>query len=470
MKTSLGLVLSLLLFFQIEGMSLAQPIASPEADQAFQVALRAFESQDYALAFYGFRDVYELEPVHLRTTAAYLMAGKSLYRLGNYLPAIELLEDFGTQYPTSRYLSEASSLIIASRTALQRVEFEDHAIRIGLALPLSPNEFDVTRSIYQGVELAVDSYNLQNDQKIKIIFRDTGDSSEGARSAVSALIDHGVSAIIGPLYSDQVNAVAPVTEAGQTVLIAPLATEGDLTLERNYVFQVNTTLAERGRSIANQAIDYLNLKNLGIVVESGDDVSIEMAHGFIEELDAHGFQPTFTYEVTSSSDWARLAQLIQIDSLSTVDGIYFSVYHDNQNEASRFIQDAVSSLGHTRLRPYILGPSAWHSLNLARLGTSLAAFYVDVYYLSEKKMDVRRFIRAYMEAYDGIEPDRLAYVGYDVAGMLLENLVRGGTLRENLMNASLYEGVGIRIQFGEERRNTALYLFEHTPGGAQLVR
>ncbi len=470
MKTFLGLVLSLLLSFQFTSMSYAQPVDLPEAEQNFQVALRAFESQDYAVAFYGFREVYELDPAHLKTTAAYLMAGKALYRLGNYLPAIELLEDFRAQYPTSRYLLEAASLIRASKTELQRVEFEDNIIRIGLALPLTPDEFAVTRSIFQGVKLAVDTYNLQSEQKVKIIFRDTGDSSEGARSAATALVDQGVSAMIGPLFSDQVAAAAHVTEAEQTVLIAPLATENNLTQDRRHVFQVNTTLAERGRFIARQAIDYLNLTDFGIVTEAGDDVSKEMARGFTEELDVRGFRPVFTYEVTSSADWPRLAQLIQIDTLSAADGIYFSVYHDNQNVASRLIQDAVSSLGHRRLRPYILGPSAWHSLNLARLGTSMAAFYVDVYYLSDKRMNVRRFIRAYMESNEGMKPDRLAYVGYDIAGMLLENLERGGSLRENLMSASLYEGVGIRIQFGEERRNTALYLFEYTPGGPQLVR
>lgn len=447
----------------------AQPVRSPDAEQEFQVALNAFESGDYASAFYGFRNVYERIPVHVKTTAAYLMAGKSLYRNGDYLAAIQLLGEFQTQYPTSQYTEASERLQVMAQRDLQRVAFNENAVRLGLALPLTASEFAVTQSLFRGVRFAVDSYNREQDQKVKIVFRDTQDSSSGARSAVNALLEEEVAAIIGPLFSEQVLTVARMTEQNQTVMVAPLATDPSLTEGRRNLFQVNATLAERGRFIARQAITYLNLKDIGIVTEAGSDVSQEMARGFKQELAQNGITPQFTYEVKSTFDWSRLPQLIGRDILSGVEGIYFSVYRDNESEASRFIQDGVNSLYQAALNPAVLGPSAWHSLNLDQLGGQIKVFYSDVYYSSENRMSIHRFTQAYKESNQGAEPDRLAHIGYDVTRFLLNHLTRGGSLTDHLLGAPLYEGIVMRIQFGEQRRNTAMYLFEHTPGGAQLI-
>lgn len=98
----------------------------------------------------------------------------------------------------------------------------------------------------------------------------------------------------------------------------------------------------------------------------------------------------------------------------------------------------------------------------------MRVFYVGVDY-QNTRMEARRFIRAYRQSHEGVEPDQLACIGYDITGLLLENLGRGGDLADHLLNAPPYEGVRMRIQFGEKRHNTALYLFEHTPIGPQLV-
>ncbi len=447
----------------------AQPVSISDPEQIFESGLDSFESGDYSEAYFRFREIYERERVHRKTTAAYLMAGKSLHRLGEYLTAIQLMEEFQAQYPDSRYFAEARDLIAAARQDLQYAGWNDGAIRLGLAFPLSAGELAITRSVFAGIRLAVDAYNRRNEQKIKILFRDTGSTDEGARFAAGSLVEEGVSVIIGPLFSGQVHAAAGVTEASGTVLIAPLATDPTLTEGRRYVFQANATLSERGRSIARQAVEYMNLEAIGIVEEAGSEVSREMAYGFTEELDAYGLMPQFTYKVGSSFDWNRLPQLIGRDTLSSADGIFFSVYHDDQTEASRFVQNGVSGLQAAGLTPYILGPSPWLTLNIDRLGTAMKVYYVGVDYQSTR-MRVRRFDQAYKEAHGGSEPDRWVYIGYDIAGLLLENLEGDGDLAGDLKRAPLYEGVRMRIQFGEARRNTALYLFEHTPAGPQLVR
>ena len=98
----------------------------------------------------------------------------------------------------------------------------------------------------------------------------------------------------------------------------------------------------------------------------------------------------------------------------------------------------------------------------------MRVFYVGVDY-QNTRMEARRFIQAYRQSHADAEPGQLVYMGYDITGLLLENLGQGADLADRLLSAPLYEGVRMRIQFGEQRYNTALYLFEHTPIGPQLV-
>jgi len=470
MKKSLISVWIVLIAVKMACVVQAQPKRSAEAEQVFQVALDAFKSGNYLAAYAGFRDVYEKVPVHTKTTVAHLMAGKSLYRLSDYVLTVDLLEEFIVEYPSSNFVEEATRLIAAAKRSLQNIEISENAIQVGLALPLSSVEFATTRSMFLGLQLAVNAYNKQYEQKVRLVFRDTKKTSAGARSAVSSLIDSGVSVIIGPLFSDQVDAVADMTELSQIVLIAPLATDTDLTEGHRHIFQVNATLEDRGRSIARHAMGYLNLARIGIVTEAGNEVSEEMAQGFISELAENGMNLKFIYEVESSVDWSRLPSLIGRDTLSVVDGIYFSVYHHDERHRSRLIQDGVNSIIQTGLRPTILGPSTWKYLNLDILGASMKAFYVDIYYENDNRLDVQRFVQSYKESYEDSTPDLFAYIGYDVMGVLLENLDKGGVLIDHLLDAPTYEGVRMRVQFGEDRRNSALYLFEHTPDGPQLIR
>ncbi|MDE2771357.1 MAG: ABC transporter substrate-binding protein [Bacteroidota bacterium] len=448
----------------------ALPRQSVEVEEAFAAALGAYEAEDYAGAFFGFRDVYERDPVHTKTTAAHLMAGKALYRHGDHQAAIDLLQEFIREYSSSRYREEAERVIAAARIGREHKRVNDSAINLGLALPLSRDELPLTQSIFSGVQLAIENYNSRHDPKIRIVFRDTKNSEAGARSAANALVNEGVSAIIGPLFSDQVHSAARSVEQQQTVMIAPLATDGQITRGRRYVFQVNATLAERGRYTARQAVDYLKLRDIGIIVEADNPMSEEMARGFEEELGARELTPTFVYQVGPDSDWIRSPNVISSDSLRAVEGIYLAIHRDNELDASRLVGRTVINFRRRGVRPIILGSLAWPSLDLNNYNLSMPIYYTDVYYVNDLSRSVRNFVQKYEVTNGGAAPDRLAYVGYDVASMILENLDEGDISRERLLGASLYEGLSIQIQFGDNQRNTEFYFFRHTPNGPQRVR
>ena len=95
--------------------------------------------------------------------------------------------------------------------------------------------------------------------------------------------------------------------------------------------------------------------------------------------------------------------------------------------------------------------------------------YAGVFHVKELSNAVRSFRQSYRILSRGAEPDRLAYVGYDVMKALLNQLGEPGSLVVNLKQAAMYDGLGTRIRFDDRQRNTALYFFNHGPGGGVLA-
>lgn len=447
----------------------AQLAPETDVDVQFEAALASFESEEYAVAFYGFRQLYERVPEHSKTTAALLMAGKALYRLGEYEPCIELLGTFRTRFPSSSYLQEAERVSAFARLEMGKGVVQSEALRVGIALPLSSGAHTLTQSLFNGIHLAVNDHNVRQLPLVQLVFRDTRNTADGARSAVNELVKEGVTAIIGPLFSDEVLSAAREAERARTVLIAPLATDEDITRGRSYVFQANATLAERGRYMAREAAKNLQIATVGIVAELGNEVSEAMARGFAQEAERHGVSVEFNVRLRSSSDWLRLPELIGIERLSMVDGLYLSVHREQERDVELIVQGALTRLSRATSSLQILGASAWHGLELGMTAERLSVSYAGVFHVKELSNEVRNFRQAYRVLSRGVEPDRLAYVGYDVMKALLNQLDAPGSLASNLKQAAVYDGLGTRIRFDDRQRNTALYFFYHRPGGGVLA-
>ncbi|MEO1632847.1 MAG: ABC transporter substrate-binding protein, partial [Bacteroidota bacterium] len=87
------------------------------------------------------------------------------------------------------------------------------------------------------------------------------------------------------------------------------------------------------------------------------------------------------------------------------------------------------------------------------------------------------FVERYRALSGGVDPDRLAYTGYDTARFLLtqlaslpatENAPRDA-LANALRSAAPYQGLGIRIDLAGGQSNQALYLMEVRDGQRVLV-
>ena len=97
---------------------------------------------------------------------------------------------------------------------------DDEPVRVGLLLPFSaPSEAaqKVASAMFDAAQLAVFD---AGDQRFLLIPKDTRGNPEGAAAAARSALADGAEIVLGPLFSESVEAAANVTRAANTPMIA----------------------------------------------------------------------------------------------------------------------------------------------------------------------------------------------------------------------------------------------------------
>ncbi len=187
--------------------------------------------------------------------------------------------------PNIKYVDDALSL-------LEQME-KRGGVKIGVALPLMLKaENPVTRALgiefLQGIQLAVDEYNQAVPVKIALEVRDTErDPSIAARQVADLCSDEKVSAIIGPIISNEVFASAGIANERGVPLITPTATANGIAAIGSFIFQANPDFDMRGRDAAAYAYSALGARSFAVLAPT-DAVGKQMAESFIAEVDTLG--------------------------------------------------------------------------------------------------------------------------------------------------------------------------------------
>ena len=453
-----------------------------EAELVFEQAVEAFEQGDYGMAYRRFRLITNTYPLNQKTTAAVLMAGKALYRQGEFERAEEVLGRFIQTYPTSSYVDEAEETLRFAREQMTIEGERRDVVNLGILLPLGADDAALTQALFNGIRLAVEDFNAQNEQgvTIRMVFEDSGGDPARTRQAVMALSGQ-TSVILGPLYSEEAEAAAEAAEAEEVVMIAPLATDDAVSEGKRYVFQANPTLATRGRLVADFAMRNLRLRRFGVVAErSSSAISEKMAESFQEEAMRQGAEVAFFKLLPSARSWVQLREALEGDEegedlLSEVEALYLPVSGD---DAAENIQAALRELERTNADVRVLGNAEWDDLPSKLLASRFQTTYSNDFHVDEQNPDVRAFADRY-SALTGTSalaleanPRRLAFTGYDLARYVLAQISNGtgDELAGALRAAPLYQGLGIRLDFSGSNVNQAMYFFRYRAGQLEVLR
>jgi ABC-type branched-subunit amino acid transport system substrate-binding protein len=425
----------------------------------FEEGVRAYEQGRYELALRRFESILEQYRFNRRTTSALLMAGHAHFQLQQYDRARDYYTRLIEEYPDSRYVSEARDSRDTIDQQETRGDDRPDVIDLGITLPMDREEDrSYTRALFNGIRLAVDEYNARHEEsKLRMIFRQSGQQPDSARRAVQTLIrEDSVDVIIGPLYStSEVIPAAGVAEDLQVPLVAPMATEEGVTMNREFVFQINPPLNVRGRRLAEYAVVERDYSRIGIVTRLGTDGE-RMARSFRNELERRNGEVGLFELLSSGSDWYRLPERIEpADTLQTLDALFLPITGDR---ASAYTDAAVGSLTRMRQSVSLLGNSAWRSMRSRDGIRQFDLIYEDSFWPGDTGED-----DAFAQRYNrlgGGDPNHLSYVGYDVTRFLTGHVsVRGSgpSIAESLRSAGPYEGEGIRIDFDGGQINQGLF-------------
>ena len=114
-------------------------------------------------------------------------------------------------------------------------------ITIGFAVPLTGKASSYASDMINGSELALELLKSKNKDNIKFVFEDTTGLAEKAVSALNKLINFDNARIIVSISSNEMLAIAPITQEKKVILFTPIAGAEEISLAGDYVFRNRET-------------------------------------------------------------------------------------------------------------------------------------------------------------------------------------------------------------------------------------
>jgi len=219
--------------------------------------------------------------------------------MGQFTKAQNYAEEFRNMYPRSVYDSKIRELIYLAQQKQQGV------VQIGVLVPISGDEAEIGKSIYQGVQLAVDQINHLNGMTAKTVVLDTkGNMVETVRRTRELVEDHRVPVIIGPVLSHTATVSAAMLMNKQTVMISPTATDDGISALGKNIYQMNVTLGVLGKKVARYAAENLNIGDYAILAPNSTYGKI-LAESFKIEIQKRNLELVYEdYYEEGSNDYS----------------------------------------------------------------------------------------------------------------------------------------------------------------------
>ena len=150
--------------------------------------------------------------------------------------------------------------------------------RIGVVVPLSGRYSRYGRTFVNGLRLAIDEHNRFWSPTLSLVLHDSeGDPLLGAKKARWLLRDHGVSVLVGELFSVNTAPLAAATQVIGAVLLSPSATNERLATLGEGVFQLYVTDGVLASALAGFVADGSKKPSLAILIGGAPEDSVRAA-------------------------------------------------------------------------------------------------------------------------------------------------------------------------------------------------
>lgn len=334
-------------------------------------------------------------------------------------------------------------------------------VKVALLLPVSGSGDapQIAKALRQAGELALFEFNNPN---VTLIPKDTKGTPQGAAAAAESAVADNVELIIGPLFADEVRAVAPVARRAG---IPVLAFSSDRNVAGNNVYLLSFLAGADVERIASYALGR-GKKNFAVLIP-------ESAYGTIAEREfakvvaGAGGRTVVraTYPTGNRGAMAgpvsRVANAVK--SGQRIDAVFLPAGPDEL----RSLGPLLSSNGLTNAQAQFLGTGQWDSPDI---GSQKAL--VGGWFPAADPSGWNGFAQRYQKTY-GSQPPRLASLAYDAVSLavsLSNNPPGDRYTRGQLTRSTGFAGVdGLFRLLPDGTAERGLAILEVQPSGPRVI-
>jgi branched-chain amino acid transport system substrate-binding protein len=299
-------------------------------------------------------------------------------------------------------------------------------IRIGLAGPFSDA---VGAPMKRAAELAVAEINAAGGirgRPVQLLARDDFGDPDSAVGVAADLVEAGVVAVIGHVYSGTTLATAPVYNQAGVTQISPSSTSPRVSAAGDYTFRVCPSDLQQGAALAQFAAERLGFRR-GTILYLNDDYGRGLRATFASEFARLGGK--LDEVVPYLGDTPDLSVFLErVARRGTSEFIFIG---GNRGEA----EQALATARARGIRIPMLGGDGLEGIEQA--GSLAEGTYVSNGYLAS--LDSPRnneFVAAWRHRYpDGSEPNQPAAATYDILFLLRDVIGRVGTDQTSIRDA-----------------------------------
>jgi branched-chain amino acid transport system substrate-binding protein len=307
-------------------------------------------------------------------------------------------------------------------------------IKVGEYASLTGKEASFGQSSHEGIVLAFEEIDAAGGvlgRPIELITEDNQTQPGQSATAVKKLIARDrVIALLGEVSSGRSLEAAPIAQAYKIPMIAPAATNPQVTRVGNYIFRVCFIDPFQGTVMARFALEDLKAHRVAILSSVSNAYSVGLAKFFRETFRSAGGEITAEPKY-SEGDKDFRAQLTAIKAAGA-DAVYVPGYY---TEAALIVRQG-RELGLTM--PFI-GGDGWVADELLQIGgPALNGCYYSTHFSPENRDPaVQAFVKKFRTRWSGANPDAFAALGYDAAYVLADAIRRAGTTDGPTLRAAL---------------------------------
>ncbi len=291
-------------------------------------------------------------------------------------------------------------------------------IKIGVVTSITGDAAAYGTHSTNGVKLAAEQINADggvNGKKIELIIEDDEGKPEKAVDAFNKLADKDkVNLIIGATITKCSLAIAPLAQQQNILMITPTSTNEEVTKFGDYIFRTCFIDPFQGIVAAKFSAGELGKKKAAIVYDNGNDYSKGLATQFEATLVENGGQ-IVGKEAYSLNDQDFSAILANIKN-SNPEVLYIPDYYSKVALIAKQVRDQGMK------DVILLGGDGWDEIINHAKDEIVGSFYSNHYSPESDDPQVQSFISAYKAAYDNLDPNSFAALGYDAMQIVAKAL------------------------------------------------